>query len=125
MLAFNSTFYFGAYFFTEQYLTLPLHSIVLFALVLILLSSTLLASIFINFYYPHNQHHESAPWAAAREEPVEESNQFSLSSNKPCQSCSEDFGAIIWHWAKTHCKRGARVARKRAISQHPVEKEKE
>ncbi len=29
------------------------------------------------------------------EEPVEESNQGSLSSNKACQSCSEEFGAII------------------------------
>jgi hypothetical protein len=47
-LAFNSTFYFGAYF-TEQYFTLRLHSIVLFTLVLILLSSTLLTSTHI-FY---------------------------------------------------------------------------
>jgi hypothetical protein len=30
-LAFNSTFYFGAYF-TEQYFTLPLHSIIIFTL---------------------------------------------------------------------------------------------
>ena len=29
-----------------------------------------------------------------------ESNQGSLSSAKACQSCSEEFGAIILHWAK-------------------------
>jgi hypothetical protein len=51
---------------------------------------------------------------------VEEPNQGSLSSNKACQSCSEEFGAIIQHWAKTHCKRGAGGARTKAISQHPT-----
>jgi K+-sensing histidine kinase KdpD len=53
--AFNSTFYFGAYF-TEQYFTLRLHLIVLFTLVLVLLSSTLLATFhIINIM---SQHHE-------------------------------------------------------------------
>ena len=48
MLAFNITFYFGAYF-TEQYFTLHLHLILLFTLVLLLRSITLLASTHI-FY---------------------------------------------------------------------------
>ncbi len=57
---------------------------------------------------------ESRPWAAAREDTVEESNQGSLSSNKACQFCIEEFGEILWHWAKTHRKRGAGGARTKA-----------
>ena len=48
----------------------------------------------------------------------EESKQGSLSSAKACQSCSEEFGAIIRQCATMQCMHKPSCARTRAISQH-------